>query len=168
MPLQTHHQNSSELPRAYGSFSVCASDFLDTSVSSPACCDWPDMIKITPQASLTSLKTARNSLANSLSPFFCQFPAPLRPATRAEADAAVQWHHCGGRSSHPASSSEILHHLWKKLTKSLSPLWDACGTLAKLKYHLAAVISHHCYSKWSATCTQSRVKDGQFIMQNTA
>lgn len=100
MPLQTHHENSPKLPRAYGSFSFHASALLSGHICLITCPPrWPDTVWLWLYLR-SALKKARARLScpPSLPLFFSLFF--LEPATRAGADATVNWHHYRGEFSY--------------------------------------------------------------------
>lgn len=82
---------------------------------------------------------------------------------RAEADAAVHWHHCRQSFSYSASSSKVSHCCWKG--------WWQVGTFITCPVHhgqsrnmLPVAISNRCCSQQSGACTSSGIKDRQFIV----
>lgn len=87
---------------------------------------WADMIVIMPQACLEKPKHTTDSFGSFFIP--ASFWLQLEPAMRAEADAAVRWHHCRRGFSYSASSSKGFHCCWKDWVTSwhfddMHPRW---------------------------------------------
>lgn len=131
MPLQTHHEKKKKPQVAKGVWvfwSLCfALLFFLVQILLITCpLRWADMIVIMPQACLEKPKHTTDSFGSFFIP--ASFWLQLEPAMRAEADAAVRWHHCRRGFSYSASSSKGFHCCWKDWVTSwhfddMHPRW---------------------------------------------
>lgn len=131
MHLQTHHEKKKKPRVAKGVWvfwSLCfALLFFLVQILLITCpLRWADMIVIMPQACLEKPKHTTDSFGSFFIP--ASFWLQLEPAMRAEADAAVRWHHCRRGFSYSASSSKGFHCCWKDWVTSwhfddMHPRW---------------------------------------------